>query len=110
MFQNTYTPQASQAPLVNTDAVWTGAAPTDGTCWALDNIIFSYSANPAVNAKLTITVGAVTETLYITRGGPDVLNFFGSRRFPPNTSVVVTLQAGGAGVFGTVYPNGRTQN
>jgi len=108
-FQNTLNPQAGQTPAANTNAVWTGAAPTDGTRWSLDSIIYSYTAAPTA-ATLIISWGSFSETYYIVGGGVGVLPFGPTpKQFPANTAVTVTLLAGGAGISGSVYPNGRTK-
>lgn len=57
---------------------------------------WSYSDDPT-NATLTITDGVVTETIYITTGGPGFLPFEGVA-FAENAVVRFTLSPGGAGI------------
>lgn len=110
-YLNTFEPQATQQPAINTDAVFVGAAPTNGSHWEFDSIIYSYSAAPAVNMYIEIAWSTFTMRLYVPGGGPGVLAFqAGPLKFPNNVGVTITLKAGGAAIFGTVYPQGRTAN
>lgn len=72
------------------------AAPLDVGRWTFDYIHWSYNATPSV-AVLTITdnVG-VTETMYITSGGPGFLPF--GNAFAGSAAVTITLSAGGVGI------------
>lgn len=108
-------PVAAQAPASTTDAVWTGAAPTDGSRWAIYDIVFSYNAAPAAGVTLVIawTVASTNYafTYYVQAiAGQQQLVFNKPLRFPSNTAVTVTLKSGGGSVLNSVYPNALTEN
>jgi hypothetical protein len=94
--------ETAQAPAVNTAAVWTGAAQTDGSRWSISSILWSYSGTPTAGS-IVIAWGSVSVTLYVTVGGPGQFNFPIPLQLPSDTAVTVTLAAGGSGVTGTVY-------
>lgn len=104
---NTMTPQVGQAPVTDdTAAVATLTAPTDGKGWVIDSIGWSYSNTPT--GSLVIAWGLYAMTFYVLAKGPSQIQFTPPLKFPANTQVVITLTAGGGGVYGTVYPSGRT--
>jgi hypothetical protein len=103
-------PISQQAPAANTNANF-GVRPTPSTsnCVEIAQILWSYSATPT-GGNLTISwtdpvAGAVTETYYITAGGPGSITFNPPRRFPTGQIVTLTLAAGGASCAGTIYAN-----
>lgn len=106
--QNTMIPVAGQAPAAATDAVRVLAAPTDGSRWVLDGVLWSYTAAPS-GGMLTIAWDAHTITLHVPGAGPDSVTFPSPLIFPPNTAVTITLESGGGTVVGTVYPFAYTQ-
>lgn len=110
-FQNTSVPQAGQTPAANVAAVWTGAAPTDGSRWELDSILYSYSDAPPVGTVITIVSDTITMTFYVKGAGPGTIDF-GTypMEFAPNKQVVVTVGAGGGTLLCSVFPIGRTKN
>lgn len=112
---NSSVPVAAQTPAANTPAVLTLTAPTNGTCWTLTELRFSYSAAPT-GGLLTIAwtdpvAGAVSELHDVIAGGANQFRFPNEGKvFPANTLVTITLAAGGAGIFGRLYATAKTMN
>lgn len=111
--KNTMNPVAAQAPVANTDAVLTMAAPTNSECWNIYSLSWSYSAAPTggeiVIAWTDPVLGALTMVFWISNGGPGQLGWDDNPlRFPPNAAVTATLKAGSGSVLGTIYGDCRT--
>lgn len=106
---NAFNPGVTQTPASNTNAVCTLAAPTTGR-WRINQIRWSYSAVPTM-ATLIIswtdpTAGALSETYYVSAGGPGFL-LFENQNFPVGVAVTLTLLAGGGGILGSIYADAR---
>ena len=83
------------------------AAPADIRRWIFDYIHWSYSADPG-SGVLTITDGVgVTETMYITSGGPGFLPF--GNAFAGSAAVTITLTAGGGVINSSLAVIGALQ-
>lgn len=92
----------TDTPAVNVAAVAT-AAGVAATSHVLYNVEWSYSGVPAAASTLVITDGAaVIKTIYVTHEGPGFLPFGPGIEMVVNQDLVATLDAGGAGVFGSV--------
>ena len=88
------------APASNTAAVVTYTA--DATrAHAINGVYWSYSAAPAGgNLKIEDGSGVIVYTTDITAAGPGFLPI--EKLGTPNTAMIVTLAAGGAGISGKV--------
>lgn len=93
--------------VTNTPAVNVAAVATAAGVGAISHVLYgvewSYSDTPVAAATLIITDGgAVIKTIYPTHEGPGFLPFGPGIEMVANQDLVATLQAGGAGVFGSV--------
>lgn len=89
------------APASNTAAVITYTART--SAHAISGIAWSYDAAPTGgNLKIENGAGTTVFTIAITAAGPGFIPFPQPRFGSPNTALIVTLAAGGAGVTGKV--------
>jgi hypothetical protein len=68
--------------------------------WILTLLRWSYSAAPT-GGSITVAWGANSEVFAVAAAGPGFLPY--DRTFPVNTTVTVTLAAGGSGITGTIY-------
>lgn len=99
-------------PAVNVAAVVTLAAAGVGVQNVLHSIHWGFSAAPAAGTTLIVEDGAGTTifTTYISAAGPGFEQFIkGGRAGTANTAMIVTLAAGGAGVFGSLTLHADTQ-
>ena len=94
----------AHAPAADTEAVITLAA-TALTRHVVDLVTGGYSNTPT-NGSLTIAATvqgtAVSQVIPITQGGGFVLRFDPPLQGDENTTITLTLAAGGAGVTGTL--------
>jgi hypothetical protein len=95
-------------PVAGTDTV-VSLAGAPGKGWHLAQVVLSYSGDP-LGGRLVIAwedpgAGPVAESFDVTQAGLQSLVFSPPRRFPVNTTVVLTLTAGGPGVTGTLSPS-----
>lgn len=89
------------APAANTIASISlvGAA---GVRHCITGLAWSYSGAPT-NGNLKIEAGATTYfSIDIVAAGPGIITFPVAKKFADNTSVVISLAAGGAGITGKV--------
>jgi len=70
------------------------------------HILFGYSGDPTATGLLTITTGANTVTVPVSKGGAGFIPFAGKGAV--NTSLVVSLSAGGSGIIGYVNVIGKS--
>lgn len=90
---------AHNTSAANAAATFTIAAPGAGLAIQICSLLFGYSANPEVAGTLTMASAGLTSiVLPITTGGAGTSNL--PLRVNANTSLTVTLSAGGVGVVG----------
>jgi hypothetical protein len=94
-------------PASNIAAVVTYAAPGTSYRNCISGVAWSYSAAPA-GGNLSVTDGStVIFTMGITAAGAGVVYFDPPRLSSVNAALVITLAAGGSGVFGTLSVTGH---
>jgi hypothetical protein len=97
---------AKHLPAADTAAVVTISS-VDEYRHTIHKIVWSYSTDPT-GGRLTISDGGTTEfDIDITKGGPGSLNFTfcGAKE----STLVVTLAAGGGGITGKLYVEYTTE-
>lgn len=93
------------APSSNTEALITIAAGNTNTAHEIEFISWSFDADPAAAAALTVESpsGTVLQKWLVTKGGPGFIPFSGSSiRGAVGSAMLVRLATGGSGVSGTV--------
>jgi hypothetical protein len=74
-----------------------------GVQHCIGGIAWSFSANPAAPATLSVSDGAnVVFSVQITAGGPGYIPFTPPKKGSAATSMTITLGAGGSGVVGSL--------
>lgn len=104
---NALTPTPDQAPTLPDWRAVCELADPGLRRWVLYGVSWSYSGTPTGgNLSITWSDGGVayTESYAVLVGGPGQLVFAAPKVFPTGSSVKITLDRGGAGIYGTVYP------
>ena len=89
----------------NLDTVLTYPAAGVGRCHVLGGVSFGYSAPPSPSGcvfKIEDGSGVVVYRELVTTTGVQTLEFEPPKRFSPNTSLILTLNKGGAAVSGDI--------
>lgn len=97
---------ANTATATNASVSVTYSAAGAGLCHAIDGVVASLSIDPAAAVSLTVQDGSNTVfQTHLTRSGPAPINY--PLRGTANTSMTITLAAGGSNVIGCVNVTGK---